>query len=246
MFWWKSRPGELSYNSSISNNLAEMINFPIQIPAWDSHILTLELFLSFDTSICSAPSIWNPLFSINFHSNSKGEGGGWSFPLQSFWLYSCWFRWFSWSSKRRISLIILVLLLLLPNFVRRFKLELMFVYLTESIRTSLIQLLVLLPLLIELTFLNLYQQHKSPVSKAKYQKPILDRLVIVTSLSLLYLKRKSCLLKYLNNFNFDDLSISETALHSCKFPDCWEILSVVPVFLRMLGHNGQTIFTSTI
>ena len=119
MFWWKSRPGELSYNSSISNNLAEMINFPIQIPAWDSHILTLELFLSFDTSICSAPSIWNPLFSINFHSNSKGEGGGggWSFPLQSFWLYSCWFRWFSWSSKRRISLIILVLLLLLPNFV---------------------------------------------------------------------------------------------------------------------------------
>ena len=76
MFWWKSRPGELSYNSSISNNLAEMINFPFQIPAWDSHILTLELFLSFDTSICSAPSIWNPLFSINFHSNSKGEGGG--------------------------------------------------------------------------------------------------------------------------------------------------------------------------
>ena len=115
---------------------------------------------------------------------------------------------------------ILVLLLLLPNFVHRFKLELMFVYLTESIRTSLIQLLVLLPLLIELTFLNLYQQHKSPVSKAKYQKPILDRLVIVTSLSLLYLKRKSCLLKYLNNFNFDDLGISETALHSCKFPDC--------------------------
>lgn len=73
MFWWKSRPGELSYNSSISNNLAEMINFPIQIPAWDSHILTLELFL---TLVFVLPLVFETLyFQLTFIQTRRGRGG---------------------------------------------------------------------------------------------------------------------------------------------------------------------------
>ena len=72
MFWWKSRPGELSYNSSISNNLAEMINFPIQIPAWDSHILTLELFL---TLVFVLPLVFETLyFQLTFIQTRRGRG----------------------------------------------------------------------------------------------------------------------------------------------------------------------------
>ena len=39
----------------ISNDRAEMVNFPTQIPEGDSHSpALLDLFISFDTSICSA------------------------------------------------------------------------------------------------------------------------------------------------------------------------------------------------
>ena len=49
------RPGELCYNFSISNDLTQMVNFPTRIPGCDSHSpALLDLFLSSDTSICSA------------------------------------------------------------------------------------------------------------------------------------------------------------------------------------------------
>ena len=48
------QPGELCYNFSISNDLTQMVNFPIQIADCDSHSpALLDLFLSSDTSICS-------------------------------------------------------------------------------------------------------------------------------------------------------------------------------------------------
>ena len=43
------RPGELSYNFSISNDLTQMINFPTQIPNFDSHSPAFSSI----TSICS-------------------------------------------------------------------------------------------------------------------------------------------------------------------------------------------------
>ena len=48
------RPGELCYNFSIPNNFTQMVNFPIWIPDCDSHSPDLlDLFISFDASICS-------------------------------------------------------------------------------------------------------------------------------------------------------------------------------------------------
>ena len=40
-----------SYNFSISNDLTQMVNFPTQIPDWDSHSTALlDLFISSDAS----------------------------------------------------------------------------------------------------------------------------------------------------------------------------------------------------
>ena len=48
------RPGELCYNFSISNDLAQLVNFPSWIPDCDSHSSALlDLFLSSEASICS-------------------------------------------------------------------------------------------------------------------------------------------------------------------------------------------------
>ena len=48
------RPGELRCNSSISNDLTQVVNFPTRIPDCDSHNRALlDLFLSSDASICS-------------------------------------------------------------------------------------------------------------------------------------------------------------------------------------------------
>ena len=48
------RPGELCYNFSISNDLTQMVDFPTRIPDCDCHSpALLDLFLSFDASICS-------------------------------------------------------------------------------------------------------------------------------------------------------------------------------------------------
>ena len=57
------RAGELCF--SISNDLTQMVNFPIQIPDWDSrHPALLDLFLSADTSICSTTA-FPPLENCN-------------------------------------------------------------------------------------------------------------------------------------------------------------------------------------
>ena len=53
-FGGTDKPGELCYNFYISNNLIQMVNFPVQIPDFDSHSpALLDLFLSSDANICS-------------------------------------------------------------------------------------------------------------------------------------------------------------------------------------------------
>ena len=53
-FCGTDRPGELSYNFSISNDLTQMVNFPTWIPDFDSHSpVLLDLFISSDVSICA-------------------------------------------------------------------------------------------------------------------------------------------------------------------------------------------------
>ena len=75
------RPGELYYNSLvISNDLTQIVNFPTQIPDFDSHSCALfDSFLSSDVSICSTmafPPLGNSdhvvlSVSIEFPMNSK-------------------------------------------------------------------------------------------------------------------------------------------------------------------------------
>ena len=76
------RPGELCYNFSISNDLTQIVNFPTRIPDCDSHSpALLDLFLSFDPSICSAmafPPLGNSdhvvvSVSIDFPTNSQQD-----------------------------------------------------------------------------------------------------------------------------------------------------------------------------
>ena len=92
-----------------------------------------------------------------------------------------------------------VLLLLLVNFVSRFRLELMYISLIVSIRSSLIhlhgfQLLVLLPWFIEITFFDCMNRVNLPNLKSS------DRLVIVAKVFLkmpnlhMLIKQKSPLL----------------------------------------------------
>ena len=75
------RPGELCSNFSISNDLTQMINFPMQIPGCDSRSpALLDFFISSDASICSTkgfPPLGNSdhvvSISIDFPSNSQWD-----------------------------------------------------------------------------------------------------------------------------------------------------------------------------
>ena len=76
------QPGELCYNFSISNDLTQMVKFPIRIPDCDSHSLALlDLFISSDASICSTmtfPPLGNSDYlvvsvSIDFPTNSQQD-----------------------------------------------------------------------------------------------------------------------------------------------------------------------------
>ena len=76
------RPGELCYNFSISNDLTQIVNFPIWIPDCDSHSPTLlDLFISSGASSCSTmafPPLGNSdhvvvSVSIDFPINSKQD-----------------------------------------------------------------------------------------------------------------------------------------------------------------------------
>ena len=141
------RPGELCYNFSTSNDLTQMVNVPSGIPDCGFHSPAL-LGLFFP----SYASIWSTVaFSvfIDFPSYNKMPHfiallmailvlmiiGSLCDDLREF--------------RGRISLNS-VLLMLLGNFVNGFRLELMYVSLMETIRSSLthlhgFQLLVLLP-----------------------------------------------------------------------------------------------------
>ena len=68
-----------SHNFSISNDLTQIVNFPIWIPDCDSHSpALLDLFISSDASICSTmafPPLGNSdqvvSVSIDFPTNSQ-------------------------------------------------------------------------------------------------------------------------------------------------------------------------------
>ena len=76
------QPGELCYNFSILDDLTQMLNFPIRIPDCGSPSPgLLDLFITFDTSICSTMA-FSPLrnsnhvvvsVSIDFRSNSQRD-----------------------------------------------------------------------------------------------------------------------------------------------------------------------------
>ena len=68
------QPGELCYNFSISNDLTQMVNFPIWIPDFDYHSpALLDLFLSSDSSICSTILIMLlSQFPLTFHQIYNG------------------------------------------------------------------------------------------------------------------------------------------------------------------------------
>ena len=83
------------------------------------------------------------------------------------------------------------------NFVSRFRLELMYISLTVSIRSSLthlhgFQLLVLLPWFIE-SFFCLHQQNKSSESKVKFRKASnhCKRVLEAVKLAYIVLKQKN-------------------------------------------------------
>ena len=76
-----NRPGELCYNFSISNNLTQIVNFPIRIPVTSRSPALLDLFISSDASICST-MVFPPLgnsdhvvvsVSIDFPITSKQD-----------------------------------------------------------------------------------------------------------------------------------------------------------------------------
>ena len=137
--------GELCYNFSISNDLTQMVNFPTRIPGCDAHSPAfLDFFLSADASIfCTM--VFPPLANsnhivvsvlIDFTSNSQLDA----------LLRDDHFRDVPWED------------LLLPvNFVSRLELELMYISLIISIKSSLtylygFQLFVKLPYSREITF----------------------------------------------------------------------------------------------
>ena len=142
----------------ISNNLPQMVNFPTRIPDWDSHSPDLlDLFISSDASICFKMAFHRlgnfdhvvVSVSIDFPSYSQQDASFYSIAYD----YSCadwavfriiWEMFHGWISLNS------VLLLLLVNSVSGLRLELMYISLIKSIRSSLthlhgFQLLVLLP-----------------------------------------------------------------------------------------------------
>ena len=148
------RPGELSYNFSISNSLTQIVNLPIRIPDHHSPAL-LDLFVSSDISICTTmafPPLRNSdhvvvSVSTDFPINSKQDMLLHCVASD----YSC----ADWDGLRdHLKDVpwedIFKLLLLLVNFMSGFRLELMYISLTISIRSNFIhlygfQMLVLLP-----------------------------------------------------------------------------------------------------
>ena len=139
-----NRLGELYYNFSISNDLNQIVDFPTQIPDYESHSpVLLDLFISSRTSICSTMAFL-PLknsnhvvvsFSIDFPINSK-QGAPFHHVAYDYSLVD----WDGLCDHLRCSMggfLNSVLLLLLVNFVSGFRLELMYISLIVSIRSNL-------------------------------------------------------------------------------------------------------------
>ena len=119
-----------------------MVNFPTWIPDCDSHSpALLDLFISSDASICSTmafPPLGNSdhvfvSVSIDFPTNSQQDA-----PFHRIaydYSHADWdglcdhLRDLPWED-------IFMLLLLLVNFVSRSRLELMYIFLIENIRSS--------------------------------------------------------------------------------------------------------------
>ena len=73
------RPGELFYNFSISNDLTQMVNFPIWIPDCAFHSPgLLNFFISSDASICSS-MVFPPLGNSDHDAVSVST----DFPINS-------------------------------------------------------------------------------------------------------------------------------------------------------------------
>ena len=84
----------------------EMVKFPTWIPDCDSQSPAyLDLYISFDASICSAmafPPLGNSdhvvvSVSIEFLTNLQGDA---LFLLHSLCQFLCWLGWSSWSVER--------------------------------------------------------------------------------------------------------------------------------------------------
>ena len=167
------RPGEVCYSFSILNDLTQMANFPTQIPDCGTHSpVVLDLFLSSDASMYSTMAFL-PLansdhvvvsVSIDFPSNSKQDTL--FHPIT--YDYSCadwdglhyhlidvpWGYIFKFAASAAAG-----------EFFKWFRLELIYISLIVSIRSSLshldgFQLHVLLRHFItEVTFFHFYQQN---------------------------------------------------------------------------------------
>ena len=149
------RPGKLCFNVSILNDLTQMVNFPTWIPGCDSHSpALLDLFISSDASICSTmafPPLGNSdhvvvSVSIDFPSNSQWDA---QFHCKAYdYSRADWdglhdhLRDVPWEDNFKFCAS--------SSAASGFRLELMYISLIVSIRSSLthlhgFQLLVLLP-----------------------------------------------------------------------------------------------------
>ena len=143
---------------SAINNLAQMVNFPTLFLDGDSHSpALLDLFISSDTSICSAMAFshWEILimllshFPLTFHQIHNGMPRLIAEFMTILVLFGAVFV-IIWEMFHGSISLNSVLLLLLVNFVSEFSLELMYISLIGKIKSSFthlhgFQLLVLRP-----------------------------------------------------------------------------------------------------
>ena len=141
------RPGELCYNFSISNDLTPMVNFATWTPDCNSHSpALLDLFISSDA--CSSTTAFPP----SGNSDRIVCSISIDVPWNSQW--NALFHCITYTILVLIGMVFLIiwemfygrvslnsnLLLLLVNFLSGFRLELIYISLIVSIRSSLFHL----------------------------------------------------------------------------------------------------------